>query len=830
MITEFSMLILLQISFLLAVVFGLAYFCSKPIIWTTILSASLIICSCISQSYTPHFLWALTIIWFIFIPTAIVFNVKLLRQRLLAKPLMQFFRKSLPPMSRTEREALDAGDVWLDGDLFQGRPNWQKLYKMPKPQLSPEEQAFIDNQVAQLCSMLDDWQITYHDKDLPTAVWDFIKRERFFGLVAKKEYGGLGFSALAHSTIIMKIATRSISTAVTVMVPNSLGPAELIHHYGTQAQKDYYLPRLASGEEVPCFALTGPEAGSDAAAMTDTGVVCMGDYQGEQVLGIRLNWSKHYITLAPVATVLGLAFKLYDPDHLLGQQTEIGITVCLIPTAHPGVEAGRRHLPLNLVFMNGPTTGKDVFIPIDWIVGGKEMAGQGWRMLMDCLSIGRGISLPAMATANAKLSYRMTGAYAQIRKQFKMPIAKFEGVAEALARIGGYAYLIEATRLLTLTGLDLGVKPSVVSAIAKYHMTELGRKIMNDAMDIHGGKTVQMGPRNYLAHGYIAIPVSITVEGANILTRSLIIFGQGAMRCHPYVRKEMEAVADANQIRSLAVFDQLITSHMGYMISNAIRTLTMGLTGGRLIQGPADNAEFKYYHQQITRMSTALAFIADVAMAILGGNLKRKESLSARLGDVLSYLYMATAVLKYTWDNGGAAVDKDYAKWALQFCLVKCQEAFYGFFANFSLPVVGKILRWFTFPWGRSYALPEDSLSQQVVKSMLQPSAFRDRLTMGCYVPDSAEDGVGRLELALAKLMAAQPAEEKLRKAIKAGLVMKQNPLETQLQTAEVTGILTADEVASLRAFEAIRQEVIKVDAFSTAEILGGKATKKSKV
>ena len=816
------MLILLQILILIGTIVGLAYFRTKPIIWTATFAAILLLVSWISHFHSPQLMWLLNVLWLIFIPVAVVFNFPLVRQRLLAKPLMQFVRKSLPPMSSTEREALDAGDTWWEGDLFKGQPDWQKLYNYPKPQLTAEEQAFLDNQVETLCSMLDDWQIVQHDKDLPPEVWDYIKKERFFGLVAKKEYGGLGFSALAHSTIILKIASRSISAGVTVMVPNSLGPAELLYHYGTKEQKDYYLPRLARAEEVPCFALTGPEAGSDAAAMTDTGVVCMGEYQGKQVLGIRLSWSKHYITLAPIATVLGLAFKLYDPEHLLGQQTNVGITVCLIPTSHPGVEIGRRHLPLNFAFMNGPTTGKDVFIPIDWIVGGPQMAGQGWRMLMECLSIGRGVSLPATAAANAKLSYRMTGAYARLRKQFKTSIGTFEGVEEALARIGGYAYLLESTRLLTLTGLDLGVKPSVVSAIAKYHMTELSRHIMNDAMDIHAGKGIQMGPRNYLAHGYIGIPISITVEGANILTRNLIIFGQGAIRCHPYVRKEMEAVADANQIRSLQTFDKLITSHIGYMLSNTVRSFVMGLTAGRWLKVPADAGELAYYHRQIIRMSTALAFVADIAMSLLGGNLKRKECLSARLGDVLSYLYMATAVLKYYADNGRQQEDLTHAHWALQFCLYNCQEAFYGFFANFPVRFLAKSLSYLIFPWGRSYQLPNDKLSHQIATQMLNPSSLRDRLTQSCYLPQDSNTAVGRMEMAFAALMAAQPADEKLRKAIRNGLIPRQLKLNEQLQRAKLAGVLTEQEIQNLQDFEAIRQEIIQVDAFTNQEIAHG--------
>lgn len=809
-----------QVLILIGTFLGLAYFRTKPLVWTLVTAIVLFILGKVSE--VQHFNWVLTISWLIFIPVAAIFNLPLLRQRLLSKPIMQYFRKALPPMSNTEREALDAGDTWWEGDLFKGQPDWQKLYSFPKPQLTADEQAFLDNQVEKLCEMLDDWKILQQDKDLPIEIWDYLKREGFFGLVVKKEYGGLGFSALAHSAVVMKIATRSISTAVNAMVPNSLGPAELLYHYGTKEQKDYYLPRLASGEEVPCFALTGPEAGSDAAAMIDTGVVCMGDYQGKQVLGIRLNWSKHYITLAPIATVLGLAFKLYDPEHLLGQKEEIGITVCLIPTSHPGVEVGKRHLPLNLVFMNGPTTGKDVFVPIDWIIGGREMVGQGWRMLMECLSIGRSVSLPAIATANGKLCYRMTGAYARIRKQFKTPIGEFEGVQEALARIAGYSYILESTRLLTLGGLDMGVKPSVASAIAKYHMTELSRQVMNDAMDIHGGRGIQTGPRNYLAQGYMAIPVSITVEGANILTRNLIIFGQGAIRCHPYIRLEMEAVADANQVRALEVFDKLLTSHIGYTVSNMARSFVMGLTNARWATAPAGVEKLAYYHRQITRMSTSLAFIADIAMSLLGGNLKRKESLSARLGDVLSHLYMATAVLKYHADQGQPTEEVPYVQWAIQYCLFRCQEAFYGFFTNFPNRWLGKVLRWLVFPWGRSYTMPADKLGHEIAGQMLKPSEFRDRLTRGCYMPADPNNAVGRVDVAFAKLFAVQPAEEKLHQAIRSGIIPGGQSFEERLQQATAMDVLTQQEAASLREFEALRQEVIKVDAFSTTEIAIG--------
>lgn len=803
------MSIFLQLIILFGTVWAMAYYRMTSKIWVPVVGAvflGLTIFSSLS--------WLLLIpCWLVYGLAAVLFMVPELRLNYLTKPVLAFFHKALPPMSVTEREALEAGDVWWDGELFAGRPDWQKLLNMKKPALTGEEQAFLDNQAETLCQMLDDWQIVEVDADLPKKVWDYLKSERFFSMNISKEYGGLGFSALAQSAIVTKIATRSVSAAVNTMVPNSLGPGELLYYYGTEEQKTYYLPRLARGEEVPCFALTGPEAGSDAGAMRDSGIVCKGQFAGKEVLGIRLNWDKRYITLAPVATVLGLAFKLYDPDHLLGSESDIGITVCLIPTTHPGVEIGHRHSPLGAAFMNGPTSGEDVFIPIDWIIGGIKMAGQGWRMLMECLSIGRGISLPAISTSMSHLSYRMTGAYAYLRKQFKLSIGRFEGIEEAMARIAGYTYIIEATRVLTAAAVSEHIKPAVVSGITKYHLTELMREVCNDAMDIHAGRAIQLGPRNYLGHGYQTVPVAITVEGANILTRNLIIFGQGAVRCHPYILAEMEAAADTDKQRGLQTFDKLLCSHIGYAVSNLARALAMGFSGARFVREPMIGPVAKYY-QQLTRMSTALALVSDVAMLLLGGDLKRKERLSARLGDVLSYLYLASAVLKYYHDQNQPASDLPFINWAMQTLLVKSQRALDEFFVNFPQPVIGKLLRFVVFPLGLPYRKPNDKLGQQLANAMMIPSEQRERLSYLCYIGKTSNDPTGRIEHAFTKVWEAEPLQKKLHAAIKTGVLLSEHDFEQQLQKAVVANVLTAAEAQLIRDSEAVRLDAMLVDDF----------------
>ena len=750
--------------------------------------------------------------WVIVLLTSTSYLMPDLRRQHISTPVYKIFRKIMPAMSETERDALEAGDVWIDGDLFQGDPDWQKILDIAKPELNPEEQSFLDNQTEQLCDMLDDWQIL-QDMDLPDDVWAFIKEQGFLGMIIPKEFGGLGFSAIAHSTIVTKLSSRSPSAAVSVMVPNSLGPAELLMHYGTDEQKQHYLPRLATGKEIPCFALTGPKAGSDAGAMPDIGTVTMGEYEGKEVLGIEITWNKRYITLAPIATVLGLAFKLHDPKQLIGVKEDIGITCALIPTSHPGVRVGDRHLPMNLAFMNGPTYGDKVFIPMDWVVGGQDHVGKGWRMLVELLSIGRAISLPAMGTACGQMSYRMTGAYARVREQFNTSIGNFEGVEEALARIAGLTYRLEATRKMTANAVDLGIKPAVVSAIAKYHMTEMGRQVINDGMDVHGGRGLILGERNYLATAYTGNPVSITVEGANILTRNLMIFGQGAVRCHPWVLEEMQSVASDDPVAGLKQFDRAFFSHIGYTCSNFVRTLWLGVTGARFTGAPV-SGETERYYQQLTRMSSALALVSDMAMVIVGGDLKRRERLSARLGDVLSHLYMATSVLKYYEDEGRNTADLPYVHWNCQNALASIEEAFREFLVNFSTPLLGKTLNRIIFPWGNTYRKASDKLDHEIVKPMLSDNAFRDRITAGCYVGKGDDDVTGRIENAFLKVLAAADADKKVRRAIKKQQLETTDDYDALLAAAVANETITDEESQLLKSASDARWDAIQVDSY----------------
>lgn len=754
---------------------------------------------------------------------ALLVNYTAFRRRFLTAPLFKIFRKVLPVMSQTEREALEAGEVWVEGALFSGRPEWGKLNDIKKPTLKPEEQAFLDHEVNTLCEMLDDWQVSHEDLDLPKEAWRYLKEKGFFGMNIPTTYGGRGFSSFMQSTVVMKIATRCLNAAVTTMVPNSLGPAELLMHYGTEEQKKYYLPRLAVGQEVPCFGLTSLEAGSDAGAMVDSGVVCRGTWEGKSVVGIRLNWDKRYITLAPVATVLGLAFRLSDPEHLLSNVVDRGITLCLIPTQTKGVEIGRRHLPL-VTFMNGPTQGKDVFVPLDYVIGGESMIGHGWRMLMECLSAGRGISLPALSIATGKLSYLSTGAYAKVRKQFKVSIGQFEGVEAAMAKIAGFTYLMEALRSLTAAGIDLGRKPSVVSAITKYHMTDMARQAIVEAMDIHAGRGVMLGPKNYLARVYQGIPVSITVEGANILTRNLIIYGQGAIRCHPYVQAEMMAAQELDEKKGLSAFDSVLWKHVGYTLSNGLRTLFHGLTGGRFVGvSHSQSALLKPYQKQLTRMSAALAFTSDVAMLTLGGQLKRKERLSARLGDVLSHLYLAVSVMQYYRWQGFDRADEASVHWCLQYNLFQCQKAFEEFCDNFPLKVVGCLLKRWIFPWGSVFQMPSDHLDHQLAQQMMKPSLFRDRLTHGCFVGKGADDLIGIVEKAFQMSFEIQPLEEKISKAIQLKVLPKEGPQLEKLALALKQGVLNEAEYHALVEYDTLRRRALSVDDFLPETLLRGK-------
>ena len=734
--------------------------------------------------------------------------VKPLRRAAVSGPIFGIYKKILPQISQTEQEALDAGSIWWDADLFSGNPDWKKLLAYPQAKLSAEEKAFVDGPVEELCAMLDEWDITHNRMDLPPEAWKFIRDKGFLGIIIPKSYGGLGFSAFAHTEIVTKISTRSGTAAVTVMVPNSLGPAELLIHYGTEEQKNHYLPRLAKGLEIPCFALTNPEAGSDAGAIPDFGIVCMGVHEGREVLGVRMTWEKRYITLGPVATILGVAFKLFDPDKLIGSEEDIGITLALIPTSHKGVNIGRRHIPLSAAFMNGPNSGKDVFIPMDWIIGGQPQVGKGWRMLVECLAAGRSISLPSMSMAAGKLCSRATGAYARVRTQFRTPIGKFEGVEEPLARIGGSTYLMDATRRMTMVALDSGEKPSVISAICKYHMTERMRSIINDALDIHGGKAIMMGPNNYLGHAYGNIPIAITVEGANILTRSMIIFGQGAIRCHPYVLKEISA-AGAND---LAAFDAALWGHMSFTVSNAARSLWLGITGGEGVPVPG-TPETRRYLQLMTRFSSAFALLSDISMFVIGGSLKRKEKISARLGDILSLLYMASATVKRYHDEGRQKEDLPLLTWALHDSFFKLQVAMDGVIANFPNRFIGAVLRLLVFPKGLTLDATHDKLGSRVAEILMTPGAARDRLTSGAYIPDDVDDVIGRLEFALEAVIKADPIEAKIRRAQKEGK-LPQRTLAERRGAALGLGLITQGEHDHLAYTDRLRHDVIKVDDF----------------
>ena len=787
-----------------------AYFRLPVIIWNAFLGLVLLFFSFSETAGAASIL----IFWAIYLAVIVPLNMPHIRQKYMAEPLLKFMKNAMPSISQTEQEALDAGSVWWEADLFSGQPDYNKIRDLPAPKLSAEEQAFMDGPVEELCEMLDDWHITQESSDLPVEIWDFLKKHKFFAMIIPQSYGGLDFSALAHSSIVMKIAGRSISCAVTVMVPNSLGPGKLLLHYGTEAQKDHYLPRLAAGDEIPCFALTGPQAGSDAGAMPDTGVVCKGSFEGkDDVLGIRLNWDKRYITLGPVATVLGLAFKLYDPDHLLSDEVNRGITLALIKTDIDGIDIGKRHFTSNHVFMNGPNRGKDVFIPIDWIIGGTDYVGKGWTMLMNCLSDGRAISLPALSTGAGKYAARYTGAYARVRKQFKIPVGHFEGVEEALAEIAGNSYILNAARNLTLTALDTGENPSVVSGIVKYQSTERMRKMINHAMDIHGGHGICMGPNNFLGRAYQGIPISITVEGANILTRSMIVFGQGALRSHPYLLREVEAVNHPDPEQALQMFDEALMGHVGFIISNFFSSLWLGVSAARFVKVPGSRVTRRYY-QQLSRMSASFALLADASVLILGGALKRKEKLSGRMADALSNMYLLTAVLKHFEDEGEQAEDIPLLQWAAEDCLFKTQEAMKDVLRNFPIPLVGKLLNGVIFPLTKPYGGASDKLGHKIARLLLQPSAVRDRLTKDIFWTDNPNDGMGRLEHALKLSIAAEDAERKLRDAMRIGL-LNQQAIEPLLEKAQELNIVNAVEAEQILQAHLATQNAIRVDEFS---------------
>jgi acyl-CoA dehydrogenase len=759
--------------------------------------------------------------WLLFLLLALPLNIAAIRQQYLTKPLLKLYRKIMPEMSSTEKEAIDAGTTWWEADLFRGNPDWHKMHNFPVPRLSLEEQAFLDGPVEELLAMVDDWHTTHERADLAPEVYQYLKDHGFFAMIIKKQYGGLEFSAYAQSCVLQKLTSKSMVLSSIVGVPNSLGPGELLQHYGTDEQKSHYLPRLAKGLEVPCFALTSPEAGSDAGAIPDTGIVCKGEWEGKEVIGMRLTWNKRYITLAPIATVLGLAFKMYDPEKLLGDEEELGITCALIPVSTPGVKIGRRHFPLNVPFQNGPTQGENIFVPLDYIIGGAKMAGQGWRMLVECLSVGRAITLPSNSTGGIKAVAMATGAYARIRRQFKIPIGKMEGVEEAMARVGGYAYMADASTSMSVGSIDLGEKPSVISAITKYHMTERMRQAIIDAMDIHGGKGICMGPNNYLARGYQGAPVAITVEGANILTRNMIIYGQGAIRCHPYVLAELQAAQLDDQGAAVTAFDKALFGHIGFAISNFFRTFWLSCTGGVLSAAPYADATAKYY-KQMNRFSAALALMSDVAMGTLGGDLKRRERISARLGDILSMLYLTSAVLKRYNDEGRKTDDLPLVQWCCEDNLAKAQQALDELFNNFPNRMVAVVLKRVVFPWGRTLSKASDLTEHKVAHIMQTPGEARSRLGHHLYLKNEPLNQLGLMEQALKDILVAEPIFDKVSHA--SG---KRLPFFNLDQVADLgleLKVISDAEAKQLRVAEQGRLFAINVDDFEPEYLAADKS------
>ena len=754
-------------------------------------------------------------VWLItaFLVLAVIFNVKAIRRILLSGPIMKVLEalKILPAISETEQTAIDAGTVWVEGELFSGSPDLKKMNSEAYPDLTDKEREFMEGPAEELCSMVSDWKV-FQRKGFDEKTWNFLKEKRFFGLIIPEEYGGYGFSANAHSAIVAKLASRCGPLATTVMVPNSLGPAELLMHYGTQEQKDHYLPRLAKGEEIPCFALTEPNAGSDAGGMQSEGEVFKGD-DGE--LYLKLNWDKRYITLAAISTVIGLAFKLKDPDNLLGKGENLGITAALIPSDTEGVELGKRHDPLGVPFYNCPTRGHDVVVSVDAIIGGVEGAGNGWRMLMESLAVGRGISLPAQAIGGAKTATRAVGAYALIRKQFGLNIGKFEGIEEPMAKIGGYTYMMDAARGYICGALDKGAKPAVVTAIAKYNFTELGREIVNDSMDIVGGAGISMGPRNIFAHSYIAMPIAITVEGANILTRTLMIFGQGAIRSHPYALKEIEALMN----KDVKQFDDAFWKHIGHVVKNEIRSILLSVTRGRLASSPVSGPAAKYY-RKLAWASASFAFMADMALGSYGGALKMKEKLAGRYADILSWMLLATAALRRFEAEGRKKEDEIFLHWSMQHAFYRIQTAFDEIYSEIEVPGLSWLFRGPVGLWSRMNRIgkkPSDKLGHKVAQAMQTRGDQRDRLTSGIYVPQSADEALGKYEYAMKVIEESFPIYKKLYKATKAGEIKKAHVLK-QLDAALEKGVITEEEAEIVKKTEEARFDAILVDEFTLEE------------
>jgi len=745
-------------------------------------------------------------------------SIPALRRSILVEPAFRMVKKILPKVSDTEQQALDAGTVGFDAELFSGTPDWAKLRAVPPIVLTPEEQAFLDGPTDELCRMISDWQVRHAEREIPEEIWAFVKKHGFLGMLISREHGGLGFSPQAQSLILGKIASRSPDVVTIVMVPNSLGPGELIEKYGTDEQKHYYLPRLAKGDEVPCFSLTGPTSGSDAATMRDIGTVVKGTYNGKETLGIRLSWDKRYITLGPKATLVGLAFRLFDPDKLLGKGEDVGITVALIPAKHPGVNIGRRHLPSGAAFPNGPNWGKDVFIPMEFIIGGEKMLGQGWRMLMECLAAGRAISLPSSATAGAKMMLRVSTAYGRVRKQFGLPVSRMEGIEEPLARMVENAYVNEAGRAVTAAMVSRGEKPSVISALMKYQTTERLRKSVDDAMDIHGGRAICDGPNNYLQSAYLMVPVGITVEGANILTRTLITFAQGALRAHPYLYKEVQAVQNPDTDKGFEQFEDAFLNHLSFSLSNVAGAFFHNITLGFFGAVPENARGLEKIYRQLWRQARNFALVSDLTVALLGGGLKTKQKITGRLADALSELYLLSCVLKRFEDDGKPVADRPIVALCACNSLFRFEQALRGAVDNFPNPIARGLMRVLVFPFGRHYYPASDRLASRAVRVASEPGEVRDRLTRHIFVSNDVNDPTGILEVTLKKVIAAEEAEKKLDRAIRIGTVRRYHGIDW-FADAVAKGVLTEGEAAQLREVEDLVARVIAVDHFDPIEL-----------